>query len=217
MLLGFGIACALFEAQRSGRGQVVDAAMIDGASLLATMFWGMRAAQLWSESRGQNVLDSGAPWYDTYRTRDHKYVAVGAIEPKFYAELLSRLGLADEALPGQHDRTGWPLLRERLAGVFATKTRDEWVDVFEGSDACVAPVLTFGEAAQHPHGIARGGHVTVGRIAQPAPAPRFSRTPGAVPRPPPERGTLGREALADWGFGAADIEELRSLGIAFTG
>jgi alpha-methylacyl-CoA racemase len=216
MLLGFGIACALFEAQRSGRGQVVDAAMVEGASLLSTMFWGMRAAQQWSDVRGENVLDSGAPWYDTYRTSDHQYVAVGAIEPKFYAELLARLGPAGETLPGQYDRARWPELHQRFASIFATKTRDEWTRVFEGADACVAPVLTFAEAAQHPHAVARGGHVDVGGITQPAPAPRFSRTPGAVRHAPPKRGERGRDALADWEFADADIERLRALGVGFS-
>ncbi|MCC7328016.1 MAG: CoA transferase [Burkholderiales bacterium] len=212
MLLGFGIACALFEAQRSGRGQVVDAAMVEGASLLSTMFWGLQAAARWSDVRGDNVLDSGAPWYDSYRTRDDRHVAIGAIEPKFYAELLERLGLADEALPDPQDRAGWPTLRARFAQVLATKTRDEWSRSFAGSDACVAPVLNFTEAAAHPHAIARGSHVTLGNITQPAPAPRFSRTPGAVRGTPPERGEGGRAALADWGFTADEIERLRALG-----
>ena len=216
MLLGFGIACALFEAQRSGRGQVVDAAMVEGASLLTTMFWGMQAAGRWSDVRGDNVLDSGAPWYDTYETSDHQYVAIGAIEPKFYAELLQRLGLAPAALPEQNDRSGWPVLRARFAAAFATRTRDEWGRVFAGSDACFAPVLNFAEAAVHPHFVARRGHIAIGRVAQPAPAPRFSRTPGDVQRPSPERGAKGGEALADWGFAEPDIARLTSLGLGFT-
>jgi alpha-methylacyl-CoA racemase len=198
MLLAFGIACGLFEARRSGKGQVVDAAMIEGASVLATMFWGMLAARRWSEARGENVLDSGAPWYDTYETRDGRFVAIGAIEPKVYAELLERLGLARETLPAQHDRAGWPELRRHFAAVFRSRTRDEWCAVFEGSDACFAPVLTFAEARRHPHNVARKGYITVGEVAQPAPAPRFSRTPGAVERAAPERGAHGRDALADW-------------------
>jgi alpha-methylacyl-CoA racemase len=213
MLLGFGIACALFEAQRSGHGQVVDAAMIDGASLLTTMFWGMQAARQWSETRGDNVLDSGAPWYDSYATSDHRYVAIGAIEPKFYVELLQRLGLAAETLPHQHDRAGWPALRARFAAAFSTRTRDEWRRVFEGADACFAPVLTFSEATQDPHCVARRGHVSIGGVSQPAPAPRFSRTPGEVRGAPPERGAQGRAALADWGFGDADIARLTTLGL----
>jgi len=213
MLLAFGIACALFEAQRSGRGQVVDAAMVEGAALLTTMFWGMQAARQWSDARGENVLDSGAPWYDTYETRDGRHVGIGAIEPRFYAELLERLGLAGEALPAQHDRAGWPRLRERFAGVFRTRTRDEWCRSFEGSDACFAPVLTFAEAALHPHALARNAHVAVGGVTQPAPAPRFSRTPGSVRGAPPERGAGGREALVDWGYTDREIDDLAAQGL----
>ncbi len=215
MLLAFGIACALVEARASGQGQVVDAAMVEGASLLTTMFWGMQAGDRWSDVRGENILDTGAPWYDVFETRDHKFVAVGAIEPKFYAELLSRLNLAHETLPAQHDRAHWPALRQRFAQVFAAKTRDEWSDIFEGSDACVAPVLTFAEAANHPHSVARRSHVAVGGVDQPAPAPRFSRTPGAARQGPPERGVRGGQALADWGFSASDIERLRAQGVGF--
>jgi alpha-methylacyl-CoA racemase len=215
MLLAFGIACALIEAQRSGQGQVVDAAMVDGASLLTTMFWGMAAAGHWSETRGANVLDSGAPWYDTYATSDGRHIAVGAIEPKFYAELLRGLGLEDEALPAQHDRAGWPTLRRRLAEVIGARSRDDWCHVFSGSDACVAPVLTFAEARTHAQSIERGAHVDVGGVAQPAPAPRFSRTPGAARRPPPERGAQGHEALVDWGFAPAEIDRLRALGLGY--
>jgi alpha-methylacyl-CoA racemase len=213
MLLGFGVLAALLETQRSGKGQVVDAAMVEGAGLLATMFWGMAAAGQWRERRGENVLDSGAPWYDTYETRDGRFVAIGAIEAKFYAELLARLGLAGEAIPAQHDRAGWPQLRARFAEVFRTRTRAEWCAVFEGSDACLAPVLTFAEAMAHPHNVARGAHATLGGVAQPAPAPRFSRTPAAVRAPPPARGAGGREALADWGFAPEEITRLRAEGL----
>ena len=213
MLLAFGIACALLEARRSGKGQVVDAAMIEGASLLTTMIWGMQAAQNWTDVRGTNVLDSGAPWYDAYQTKDGKFVAIGAIEPKFYAELLAGLGLREGALPQQNDRAGWPELRRQFAAVFLTRTRDEWCRVFDGTDACLAPVLSFAEAKAHPHAVARNAHVTLGNVAQPAPAPRFSRTPGAVRRAPPERGEHGREALADWGFSGAAIDRLRALGV----
>jgi alpha-methylacyl-CoA racemase len=215
MLLAFGIACALVEARSSGRGQVVDAAMVDGASVLSAMFAGMLAAKQWGEPRGRNVLDSGAPWYDAYETGDGRFVAIGAIEPKFYAELLDRLGLAGEALPKQHDRAGWPVLRERFAQAFRSRTRDEWCRVFEGSDACFAPVLTFAEARGHPHIAGRRGYLDVGGVPQPAPAPRFGRTPGEVRRAPPERGALGREALADWGFSPAEIERLATLGLGF--
>ena len=215
MLLAFGIACALVEAQRSGHGQVIDAAMVEGASLLTTMMTGLRAAGRWGEARGTNVLDSGAPWYDTYETRDGRHVAIGAIEPKFYAELLARLGLPADSLPAQHDRDGWPVLRERFAAVFRTRTRDEWNALFADADACLSPVLTFAEAETHPHLAARGAFVEVGGVTQPAPAPRFSRTPGAVRGAPPERGAGGRAALADWGFDAAAIDELAALGLGF--
>jgi alpha-methylacyl-CoA racemase len=215
MLLAFGIACALFEARRSGKGQVVDAAMVEGASLLTTMFWGMQAAKRWNDERGTNVLDSGAPWYDTYETKDRQFVAIGAIEPKFYDELLMRLGLSDEPLPDQNDRAGWPALRARFAFEFRTRTRDEWCRIFDGSDACFAPVLTFSEAATHPHAVARNAHVSVGNVTQPAPAPRFSRTPGAVRGAPPERGALGREALVAWGFTAEEIGGLAAQGLGF--
>jgi len=216
MLLAFGIACALLDAQRAGKGQVVDAAMIDGASLLTTMFWGMQAAGNWSDVRGANVLDSGAPWYDTYATKDGKFVAIGAIEPKFYVELLDRLGLGGDALPEQNDRAAWPILRQRFAATFRTRTRDEWCRAFEDSDACLAPVLTFREAAAHPHAVARGAHITMDGVTQPAPAPRFSRTPGAVRSGPPERGAGGRQALEDWGFANEEVERLAALGLGFT-
>jgi alpha-methylacyl-CoA racemase len=216
MLLAFGVVCALLEARRSGKGQVVDAAMIDGASLLTTMFWGMQAAGRWTDTRGTNILDSGAPWYDVYEAKDGEFVAVGAIEPKFYAELLERLGLAKEALPAQDDRAGWPTLRERFAAMFRMRTRDEWCAVFDGSDACFAPVLDFAEAAVHPHAIARGAHTKAGTAMQPTPAPRFSRTPGAIRAAPPERGAHGRSALGDWGFSRDEIARLGSLGVGFS-
>jgi alpha-methylacyl-CoA racemase len=215
MLVAFGVACALFEAQRSGKGQVIDAAMVDGAALLAAMFWGLKAEGSWSDVRGDNILDTGAPWYDVYETRDRKFVAIGAIEPKFYADLLQRMGLADTALPAQYERARWPELRRCFAQVFAAKTRDEWCGIFDGSDACFAPVLTFSEAKDHPHQVARRGHVTIGGIDQPAPSPRFSRTPGAARVTPPERGVRGREALVAWGFTKVEIERLRAQGVGF--
>ena len=217
MLLAFGIAAALVEAQRSGRGQVVDAAMCEGASLLSTMFHGMLASKRWTEERGANFLDSGAPWYDTYETKDGKYVSIGSIEGRFYADLLERLGLAAEDLPKQHDRAGWPKLRARFATVFKSKTRDEWSAIFADSDACFAPVLTWTEAYRHPHNVARKSFVEVGGVRQPAPAPRFSRTPGQVRRKPPERGEGGAAALADWGYNAEGLARLKSLGLDFRG
>ena len=213
MLLALGIACALLEAGRSGKGQVVDAAMVEGASLLAAMFHGFLKVNQWSETRGANILDTGAPWYDVYETRDGKYVAIGAIEAKFYEELVSRLNLDKQALPGQYERERWPELREIFRKTFRSRTREEWCRLFEGSDACFAPVLTFSEARQHPHSAARNGFVEVGGVEQPAPAPRFSRTPGAVRRAPPSRGEGGLAALADWGFSAPEVERLRSGGL----
>jgi alpha-methylacyl-CoA racemase len=215
MLLGFGIACALLEGSRSGKGQVVDAAMVEGASLLAAMFHGFLKVGEWSETRGANILDTGTPWYDVYETRDGKYVSIGAIEAKFYAELLSRLNLRAEDLPGQYERARWPEMREVFARAFRTKTRDEWCAIFEGSDACFAPVLSFSESRNHPHNAARASFVDVAGVPQPAPAPRFSRTPGAVRGAPPERGEGGRAALAEWGFSATEVERLRSAGLDY--
>ena len=217
MLLAFGIACAVIEARQSGRGQVVDAAMLDSAALMTSMFAGLQANQQWQEARGTNLLDGGAPWYDSYATLDGQHVAIGAIEPKFYAELIDRLGLAGVPLPAQHERARWPELRERIAAVFSTKTRDEWCAVFEGSDACFAPVLNFSEAHAHPHNRARERHVRVSGTLQPAPAPLFDRTPAGVRHGPPERGAMGREALADWGFSDAQIAQLKTLGVGFYG
>jgi alpha-methylacyl-CoA racemase len=213
MFLAFGIACGIVEAQRSGRGQVVDAAMVDGASTLAAMIAGMLAGGRWSENRAGNILDTGAPWYEVYETSDGKYMSVGAIEPQFYAALLKGLGLDAAALPAQMDRAGWPLLREKFAAAFRAKSRDEWCAVFDPVDACVAPVLSFTEARAHPHNVARATFTQVGRVPQPAPAPRFSRTPAGRPSEPPERGVGGRAALADWGFGEGDVCELVRLGL----
>jgi len=211
MLLGFGIACALLEAQRSGRGQVVDAAMVEGASLLAAMFSGFLKVEQWSETRGVNTLDTGAPWYDVYETKDGKYVAIGAIEDKFFKELVSKLRVHEDT--AQHDRAGWPKMREQFAKIFKTKTRDEWCKVFEGSDACFAPVLSFSEARRHPHNVARASFASVAGVEQPSPAPRFSRTPAKLRGAPPERGEGGSGALADWGFDSDQVKKLRSLGL----
>ena len=215
MLLAFGIACGIIEARGSGSGQVVDAAMVDGASLLSTMFHGMLAGGQWSQERGRNILDSGAPWYDTYQTKDDQYVAIGAIEPKFYAALIERLGLAAQPLPQQYVRARWLELRALFAAAFGSKTRDEWCAIFEGSDACFAPVLSFSEARNHPHAVAREGYVDIDGITQPAPAPRFGRTPGAATRAAPERGAGGRDALGDWGFDPQEIDRLAALGVGF--
>ena len=212
MLLAFGIVCAVLEARTSGQGQVVDAAMIEGSALLSTMFAGMRASGQWVDARGSNFLDSGAPWYGCYETKDGKYVSIGPVEPKFYEQLLARMDVDTAGLPGQYDRASWPAMRHKFAEWFKAKTRDEWSALLQDHDVCYAPVLSFAEAPQHPHAVARNGYVDVGGIRHPAPAPRFSRTAGAVRGAPPERGALGRDALLDWGFSPSDIEMLKGLG-----
>jgi alpha-methylacyl-CoA racemase len=214
MLLGFGVACGLIEAARSGKGQVIDAAMVEGASLLAVMFAGFLGGGSWSEERGTNILDTGAPWYNVYETKDGKHVSIGAIEERFYKELLDRLQLDESQFP-QHDRSKWPLHKAAFTAAFKGKTRDEWVKAFEGSDACFAPVLSWGEAPRHPHNRARSAWVSVKRVEQPAPAPRFSRTAPEIQRGPPERGEGGAQALAEWGFDAAAVKRLTSLGLGF--
>jgi alpha-methylacyl-CoA racemase len=209
MLMAFGVACALVESGRSGQGQVIDAAMVDGSAALMAMMWGFRALGIWGPF-GTNVLDTGAPFYDTYETSDGKYISLGSLEPQFYAELITRLGLADEVpLGDQMDRTSWDDLRERFTKLFLGRTRDEWCEVLEGTDACFAPVLTMDEAAEHPHVRARGTVVERDGVLQPAPAPRFSRTPGAIQRPPAWPGQHTDEVLSDWGFPAGDIAALR--------
>ncbi len=213
MYLAFGIACALLERERSGQGQVVDAAMVDGAASLMTIFFGMRAEGLWRDERGVNVIDSGAHFYDTYETADGKYVSVGSIEPKFYAELLRLGGLEGENLPPQFDQDHWPETSARLARLFKSKSRDEWCEIMEGSDVCFAPVLSFDEVAGHPHNRARETFVEVDRVLQPAPAPRFSRSEAAIQGPPARRGQHTRPALADWGVGGDRIEALMSAGV----
>jgi alpha-methylacyl-CoA racemase len=210
MYLAFGIVCALLEARRSGMGQVVDAAIVDGAASLLTFAYGLMRAGMWMDERGENALDSGAPWYDVYETSDHRYVSIGAIEGRFYQDLLRRLGLDEENLPSQLDRSGWPSLRAKLEAVFRTKTREEWSRLLEGTDTCFAPVLAIDEAPQHPHAVARGNYVTVAGIKQPGPAPRFSRTRPEVRSPPPEAGQHTEEALRDWGFSSEEIAELRA-------
>jgi alpha-methylacyl-CoA racemase len=215
MLLALGVVAALVNVQRGGAGQVVDAAMIEGAAQLGAVVWGLLASGNWREQRESNLLDGGTPWYDSYRTKDGQYMTVGAVEGRFYAELLERLGLANADLPKQHDRSGWPVLREQFAAVFLTRTRDEWCAVFEGSDACVAPVLGFSEAPAHPQHRARGSFVEVAGVVQPGPAPRFSATPSSINGPAPQRGEHGLAALADWGFDEAAIVNLRERGLGY--
>ena len=209
MLLVVGILAALYERERSGQGQVVDAAMVDGAALLTTALHGLRAAGQWQGGRGQNLLDGGAPFYTTYETADGGHMAVGPLEEKFYAQLLAGLGLADDLnLPEQYDRERWPELRQRLASAFKERTRDEWTAVFDRSDACVAPVLSPWEAHRHPHNAARSVFTETGGVRQPAPAPRFERTQGGIQGPPPVPGQDTRTALAAWGVDTAEADRL---------
>ncbi|SAL84162.1 L-carnitine dehydratase/bile acid-inducible protein F [Caballeronia choica] len=215
MLLALGVVAALLSVQRGGAGQVVDAAMIEGAAQLGAVVWGLLASGNWREERESNLLDGGTPWYDSYRTRDGHYMAVGAVEARFYAELLQKLGLAAAQLPKQHDRSGWPVLRQHFEAAFLTRTRDEWCAVFEGSDACVAPVLGFSEAPSHPQHRARGSFVEVAGVVQPAPAPHFSATPSNIARPAPQRGEGGLAALRDWGFDEADLARLHEHGLGY--
>ena len=212
MFLLVGILAALFERGTSGRGQVVDAAMVDGASSLVTMVYGMLGAGLWQDRRAANLLDGGAPFYDTYVCADGRHVAVGALEPQFYAAFVEGLGLTG-ALPGaQYDLAHWPEHRRLFAEAFATRPRDEWAEAFAGTDACVTPVLALGEAPVHPHLAARGTFVEQDGASQPGPAPRFSRTPGAVRGAPRLPGADTREALTDWGFSADEVETLLASG-----
>jgi alpha-methylacyl-CoA racemase len=202
MFLLVGILAALWERQTSGKGQVIDAAMIDGSSVLAQMMWSMRAVGSWSDERGTNMLDGGAPYYDTYECADGRYVAVGAIEPQFYAAMLQGLGLDAADLPGQNDRSRWPELRARLTEVFASADRDHWAKVFAGSDACVTPILAFGEVETEPHVTERDTFYRVSSAGseglQPSPAPRFSRSVPDTPRPPDPAGADADAVLRDW-------------------
>lgn len=213
MLLAMGILAALVERSGSGVGQVVDAAMVDGAALLMAPLFGAWSSGFWNEARGTNLLDSGAPFYDVYECADGRWLAIGAIEAQFYAQLLDGLGLADdETLPDQNDADRWPELHDRIAQVVRTRTRDEWAERFEGTDACVAPVLTMGEAPTHPHAVARHAFVDVEGVPQPAPAPRFGRTAPGAPSAAVE-GADAAEVLAGWGIDAARVESLRAAGV----
>ena len=214
MLMAFGVVCALLERERSGQGQVVDAAMVDGTAALMTMIFNMQGLGVWREERGSNILDTGAHFYDTFETADGKYVSIGSIEPQFYAELLEKTGLAGQDMPRQMDREQWPALKAKLEEVFRTRSRDAWCEIMEGSDVCFAPVLSLAEAPDHPHMRARNTFVEVAGVRQPAPAPRFDRTPPEISRPPAHPGQHTDEALADWGFGAEEIQKLRETGAA---
>src|SRR5215472_12344629 len=212
LYLAFGMVCGILEAQRSGRGQVVDAAMVDGAASLMSIFYALHAAGSFSLKRGENVLDSGAFFYDVYECADGKYISLASIEDKFLEEFLRRMEIDAKEMPAKMDRSRWPDAKAKLARRFKSKTRDEWCRLLEGSDACFAPVLTLAEAPRHPHNVARGSFVEVDGIVQPGPAPRFSRTPAAKPTPPETPGERGIMSLAQWGLSEAEIAQFRRSG-----
>ena len=212
LYLAFGLLAGVIQARETGKGQVVDCAMSDGAASLMAMFYGMKGAGIWKDERRKNLLDGGAHFYDTYQCSDGKWISIGSIEPQFYALLLEKTGINDPDFQRQHDRTIWPDLREKLAHVIAQKTRDEWTEIMGGSDVCFAPILDLDEAPKHPHNAARQTFVEVAGVTQPAPAPRFSATPGAIQGPPPAIGAHDQEALSDWGFSDSEIGALRSAG-----
>ena len=211
MLLAYGIVCALVERSVSNKGQVIDAAMVDGASSLMAMIYSFKAMGIWNAERGSNMLDSGAHFYDAYETSDGKYVSIGSIEPQFYALLLEHSGFGEgEDLPHPMDRSQWPALKERMADMFKTRTRDEWCEIMEGTDICFAPVLSMDEAPQHPHIRHRETFIELAGVTQPAPAPRFSRTVAEVARPPSFEGQHTEEVLDSFGFSAEKISSLKA-------
>ena len=212
LYLAFGIMSAIYEAQRSGAGQVIDAGMVDGAASLMIPIYGLHASGYFSDERASNILDGGAPLYDAFECADGKFVSIGSIEKKFYALLLEKLGLENEDLPDQMDRSRWPELRARFAEVIKGKTRDEWVAIMGDSDVCFAPIMSMSEAHTHPHNIARENFVEVAGVTQPAPAPKFSRTPGRIHSAPSKPGEHTDSALAAWGFAADDIAALKASG-----
>ena len=211
MLLAMGVLAGVIAARQSGQGQVVDAAMTDGAAVLMSMMYTLKAMGQWTQERGSNLLDGGAHFYDTYQCSDGKWLSVGAIEPQFYALLLEKCGIDDPAFKAQWERSQWPALKEKLAAVIASRTRDAWCAIFEGTDACVAPVLDMDEAPHHPHNLSRGTFIDLAGVTQPAPAPRFSRTPAATPSAPAPGGD-GIAVLGDWGFTAGEIAALQAAG-----
>ncbi|MXW62397.1 MAG: CoA transferase [Acidimicrobiaceae bacterium] len=212
MYLAFGMVCAILEARNSQKGQVVDAAMVDGSASLATFFYGLRAMGIWEDQRGTNMLDTGAHYYDVYECADGKYVSIGSIEGQFYAELREKLGLDDDKWGAQNDKRQWVDFKTELAAIFKTRTRDEWSALIEGSDVCYAPVLSMTEAPNHPHNRERGTFTEVAGVVQPRPAPRFSRTDGEITRPPPHAGQHSDELLAECGFSLDEVATLRSAG-----
>lgn len=213
LYLALGLVCGILEAQKSGKGQVVDTAMVDGAASLVTMFYGLMASGVWQDERGVNLLDTGAHYYNVYETKDGKHVSIGSIEAKFYQELLELTGLDKEDLPPQTDPKSWPILSARLTEIFKTRTRDEWDAIMEGTDVCYAPVLSLMEATKHPHNVQRETYVTRDGVVQPAPAPRFSRTKPEIQGPPCLPGEHTREAMTDWGIPADSIDALTEKGI----
>lgn len=212
MMLALGIVSALLETQKSGKGQVVDAAMTDGSAALCGIIFGLKGMGIWTNDRGTNMLDGGAHFYDTYTCADGKWISIGSIEPQFYALLLEKCEITDPEFQAQMDKDKWPDLKKKIADVFKQKTRDEWCEIMEGSDVCFAPVLDFDEAPEHPHNKARGTFIEVDGVTQPAPAPRFSRTQSATPGKPPIAGEHTDEALGDWGFSTDDIAALKEKG-----
>lgn len=212
MLLAFGMVCALLEAKGSGSGQVVDAAMVDGSAVLTTMFHGMKAMGVWSDDRGTNLLDTGAPFYDVYETADGEYISLGSLEPQFFAEMVDKTGLGGEDGVRQGDRSAWDEMRSELGSIIGAKTRAEWDEIMEASDVCYAPVLSLSEAPRHPHNAARGTFTEVAGIVQPAPAPRFSRTEAEISGPPAHAGQHTDDILSEAGMGPERIAELRESG-----
>jgi alpha-methylacyl-CoA racemase len=212
LYLAFGILAGVIKARETGEGQVIDCAMSDGAASLMAMFYGFKASGAWTESRRSNLLDGGAHFYDTYQCSDGKWVSIGSIEPQFYALLLEKTGISDPAFKAQMDRGAWPDLKAKLAAVIATKTQSDWCALMEATDVCFAPVLDLDEAPKHAHNVARQTFVELAGVTQPAPAPRFSKTPGAIQGPPPAIGAHDQEALRDWGFSEADVSALKANG-----
>jgi alpha-methylacyl-CoA racemase len=213
MLMAVGVLSALWKAGRTGTGEVIDVAMVDGSALLMTMTWAFRALGVWEDARGSNLLDTGAPFYEVYECADGKMIAVGALEPQFYAELIDIMGLAGSDLPAQMDRSSWPAMKRRYAEIFATKTRDEWAALAQGRDACIAPVLTMTEATTHPHNVARGTFVEIEGNPQPGPAPRFATAATSTPGAPCWPGQGGGEALREWGIDGEGVAKLVAAGV----
>ena len=214
MFLAYGVVCALLEAKTSGKGQVVDAAMVDGAATLMSMFWAFKNIGMFDENApGTNLLDTGAHFYDVYRCKDGKYISIGSIEKQFYAILLDKTGLTgDPRFAKQMDKSQWPALKVAFTEIFATKTQAEWCQIMEGTDICFAPVLTMSESAKHPHNVARKTFIDIAGVTQPAPAPRYSRTAPSTPTPPAHAGQHTREILTEWGFTPERIEQLIASG-----